>query len=333
MTALKTRKPTGIPPWPLVLIEGPEKSGKSYAAAQFTTSDKIGQAYWIDLGEGAADEYAAIPGADYLVIDHDGTWQDITTQIQAVHDIAEKSDKPVVLVIDSMTAEWEMLKDWASKRARESKFAQKQLREDPNAEVKPSMNLWNDAGNRHFKLMRQLMSFPGIVIITARGKEVAALDADGRPIPKAKEYRVEGHKTLPFDATVWVRLSREEPPTVVGCRSVHAGIRPGVDPPLRYPEFSLEHLIFEVLGLDPGKAKARQVTELVSDEKQLADAARAELRAFCEAHGIDGKKIAEQFHRERGEELRDTLDPQAVRDLLQALKDDAAVDAAQEKAS
>lgn len=327
---LKTRRPTGIPPWPLVLIEGPEKSGKSYAAAQFTASDKVGQCYWIDLGEGAADEYAAIPGADYEVIDHDGSWFDIIGQVREVHALAAGSEKPVVLVIDSMTAEWDMLKDWASNRARQSKFAQKQLREDPNAEVKPSMNLWNDAGDRHRSLMNLLMSFPGIVVITARGKEVAALDGDGRPIPKAKEYRVEGHKTLPFDASVWVRLSRDEPPTVVGCRSVHAGIRPGVDKPLRYPEFTLEHLIFEVLGLDPGKSKARDLTELVSDEKALADAARAELRDFCIEKGIDAKKVAERFHLERGEELRDTLDPQAVRNLLQALRDEVAVDEARE---
>lgn len=319
---IRTRKPTGIPPWPLVLIEGPEKSGKSYASAQFTACDKLGQCYWIDLGEGSADEYAAIPGADYLVVDHDGTWQDILGQIQEIHDAAANSDKPVVLIIDSMTAEWELLKDWISKRARESKFAQKQLREDPNAEVKPSMNLWNDAGDRHHKLMRLLMTFPGIVIMTARGKDVAALDADGKPIPKGRDYRVEGHKTLPYDATVWVRLSREDPPTVIGCRSVQHGIRPGVDRPQRFEEFSLEELIFGVLGFDAKAASARAVTDLVSDERHLADEARADLLQWCQANKVDPRKIAERFHESQGEELRETLDPSAVRNLLQALRDE-----------
>ncbi|WP_082134267.1 AAA family ATPase [Mycolicibacter heraklionensis] len=317
---IRTRKPTGIPPWPLVLIEGPEKSGKSFAAAQFTASDKIGQAYWIDLGEGAADEYAAIHGADYLVVDHDGTWQDIISQVEEIHTAAADADKPVVLVIDSMTAEWEMLKDWASKRARESKFAKAKLREDVNAEIKPSMNLWNDAGDRHQKLMRLLMTFPGIVVVTARGKDVAALDKDGKPIPNTKDYRVEGHKTLPYDASVWVRLSRDEPPTVVGCRSVHSGIRPGVDSPLRYPEFSLEHLIFEVLKIDVAATQAREVTELVSDEKHLADEARSELLAWCQSNQVDPKQVAARFLESQGEELRATLDPSAVRNLLQALQ-------------
>ena len=321
---LRTRKPTGVPSWPLVLIEGPEKSGKSYAAAQFTASDRIGQAYWIDLGEGAADEYAAIPGAKYLVVDHDGTWHDIIGQVQAIHHEARGAGKPVVLVIDSMTAEWDLLKDWASQRARESKFAQRQLRDDPNADVKPSMNLWNDAGDRHRKLMRLLMTFPGIVVMTARGKEVAALDDNGKPVPNSKDYRVEGHKSLPFDASVWVRLSRSEPPTVVGCRSVHAGIRPGVDRPARFPDFSLEHLIFDVLKVDAKTAAAREVTELVSDETAAANAARAELREWCTVHGVDMNVVADRFHQERGEELKVTLDVDAVTALLSELQQETA---------
>jgi hypothetical protein len=321
---IRTRKPTGIPPYPLVLIEGPEKSGKSYAAAEFTASDKIGQVYWIDLGEGAADEYAAIDGAKYLIVEHDGTWHDIMGQIGEIHAAARESEKPVVLVVDSMTAEWELLKDWASKRARESKFAQKQLREDPNAEVKPSMNLWNDAGDRHHQMMRLLMTFPGIVIMTARGKDVAALDSDGRPIPKAREYRVEGHKTLPYDASVWVRLSRDEPPTVIGCRSVKSGIRPGVDKPQRFPDFNLEHLIFTVLGLDVKEAKAREVTELVSDELQLANTARSALGDFIRLHKLSYKPIAERFYAEHNESLEDTRDPTAVWTFLTQLKSEKA---------
>lgn len=62
---LKTRKPTGAVPWPLVLLEGEEKAGKSWALAELSASDKVGDTYWFDLGEGAADEYGAIPGARY----------------------------------------------------------------------------------------------------------------------------------------------------------------------------------------------------------------------------------------------------------------------------
>ncbi|MEX7470160.1 AAA family ATPase [Mycobacterium adipatum] len=325
---LRTRKPTGVPPWPLVLIEGPEKSGKSWQAAAFTASEKIGQAYWLDLGEGAADEYAAIPGAKYLVIDHDGSWQDILQQVADVYEIAEKAqaqgEPPVVLVIDSMTAEWDMLKDWTSKRALESKFARKKLAEDPNAEVKPSQNLWNDAAERHYKLMRLLMRFPGICIITARGKEISAMGDDGKPIPNQKDYRVEGQKNLPFDASVWIRLSRDEHPQVIGCRSVKAGIQPGVDRPIKRPDLTVEQVVFDVLGLDSAKAQSRELTDLVSDEWQLAEASRLELREFCTANKLDAKGIAERFYQSQGEQLKDTRDASAVRSLLQALRDEVA---------
>lgn len=88
---LKTRKPTGIVPWPLLLIEGEEGAGKTYSAAQFSSSDHIGQMYWIDLDEGSADEYAAIEGANYLIIEHDGTYRDILEQVEAVHAEARRA--------------------------------------------------------------------------------------------------------------------------------------------------------------------------------------------------------------------------------------------------
>lgn len=266
MMGIKTRKPTGAVPWPLVLIEGGEKTGKSWQLAEFTASEKVGQAYWIDLGEGAADEYAAIPGANYLVIEHDGTWADIFGQVQAIREEAQRAhaagEKPVVLLIDSMTAEWDMLKDWATARAVSSKFGQRMLAKDPNAEVKPDNRLWNDANQRHASLMRLLMTFPGIVVMTARGKEVAAMGTDGKPVAGQKDYRVEGQKNLAFDSSAWVRLSRDEAPKVIGVRSVHAGVRPGVDHPVPAPSFSVEWLVFDVLKCDPTTAKVRDLQAL-----------------------------------------------------------------------
>ena len=60
MDGLKTRKPTGRVPWPCILLEGEEKAGKSWALAQLSTSDRIGALYWIDLNEGAGDEYSKV---------------------------------------------------------------------------------------------------------------------------------------------------------------------------------------------------------------------------------------------------------------------------------
>lgn len=272
MATLKTRVPTGRVPWPFVLVEGPEKSGKSWAAATLSASPRVGQTYWLDLGEGAADEYAAIPGANYLVIDHDGTWIDIVNQVAAVRDearaAADAGKPPVVLVIDSLSAEWEMLRDWANSRALKSDTNQKRLARDPNAEVLIGMNLWNAATARHKKLMTLLLTFPGIVVATARGKQVAALADDGRPIEGTKDYKVEGHKNLVFDASVVVRLSNQPktPPMVVSCRSVKHGLRPGVDDPVPAPNFTLEWLIFDALGCDPTTAHVRDLQKLDGGE-------------------------------------------------------------------
>ena len=268
---LHTRRPTGVVPWPLILIEGGEKSGKSWACAQFSTSSTIGQMYWIDLGEGASDEYGAIPGANYLIVEHDGTWEQIYGSVLAVRDEAQRAatvgDPPIVLVIDSMTSEWDLLKDWASNRARARfnararKQNQRQLADDD--EPKISMDLWNDANGRHRKLMTILMTFPGIVIITARGKEVAMIDEKGNPVPNAHEYRVEGQKSLGYDASCWIRLDRGKPATIIGVRSVHVGIRPGYDDPVRLPrDWSIEGIIFNTLRCDPISAHSRNLADL-----------------------------------------------------------------------
>lgn len=260
---LRTRKPTGAVPWPLVLIEGPEKSGKSWSCAELSASPKVGRTLWLDLNEGAADEYGSVPGARYEVIEHDGSWSSICGQVAAAKDEAARAaaagEPPVALIVDSVTAEWDLLKDWASGQAAKSDSNKKRLRDDPGAEVKIPMNVWNDATSRHRRLMTMLMTFPGIVVMTARGKEVASLDSSGRPVEGTKEYKVEGHKTLAYDASVWVRLSRDKAPVVVGARSVHTGIRPGIDEPQEAKDFTLEWLVFDALRCDPRQAHARDL--------------------------------------------------------------------------
>lgn len=265
---LVTRKPTGAVPWPFVLIEGPEKSGKSWSLAELSTSDRVGTVYWLDLGEGSADEYGAIPGADYEVLVHDGTWWSIVGQVDAVSEVAAQAVKtgepPVVLAIDSMTAAWDLLKNYADEMARDRLRRKGKKVTD---EVSISMDQWNLIGNRHAALITKLHQFPGIVVVTARGKEVAALDDNGRPIEGQKVYKVEGQKNLAFDASVWVRYSRETPPRIIGARSVHYGVRPGVDEPKpTSASFNLDRLVFDVLHCDPTSAHVRDVAPLSGGE-------------------------------------------------------------------
>ncbi|UCR74441.1 AAA ATPase [Mycobacterium phage Ritam007] len=270
---LKTRPPTGAVPWPLILVEGGEKAGKSWAAAVLSSSDKVGRTLWIDWAEGAADEYGAIPGARYEVIEHDGTWTSIMEQVRAAKDEAQRAidagEKPVVLVIDSMTAEWDFLKEWVDNKARRREANLKKLERDPEAEIVISTDLWNLATARHKELMRVLMRFPGIVVMIARGADQVAME-NGKPTSQ-RTWKVEGQKNLAFDASVWVRLNRGEHPQIIGARSVHAGIIPGEDKPRRVPDLTLEQLVFDILKCDPKTAHVRELESVQDRVLELLD--------------------------------------------------------------
>jgi hypothetical protein len=265
---LKTRKPSGRVPWPCILLEGEEKAGKSWALAQFSSSDRIGALYWIDLNEGAGDEYGAIPGAKYQLIEHDGSYAAVLSAVQAVkaeaRRAADAGQPPVVLAIDTGSAIWDGLKDWASDRAAKSARNRELLKRDPNAEVTISQNLWNDAGSRWRKLQTELLTFPGIVVVTARGKEVTEVDANGRPIEGQKTWSVQTHREFPYAASVWMRLRRGRRPLIVGARSVHVGIKPNSDPAREVTDQAatgrlLEWLVFDALKCDPGTAHVRDL--------------------------------------------------------------------------
>lgn len=273
-----TRKPTGRPAWPLILVEGPEKCGKTWMAAQLTATDRFSRRFWIDWGEGSADEYAAIPGADYEVLMHNNTFDDVSRRIEAIHAYAkqqeEAGEKPVLLVIDSMTAEWDALKDEANRIAVNSSSGRKKLEKDPGADVPISMNTWNTVGEKHGRLMRLLMTFPGVVVMTARGKEVAEIGENGKPVEGSKIYKVEGHKNLMYDASVVVRLSRDSLPQVIGMRSVHYGIRPGKDKPMPLGDKSLEELTWNVLFKDT-TPQVRDLGTTPTNEASTNDAGRS----------------------------------------------------------
>ncbi|MGY1590872.1 hypothetical protein ACI79D_02730 [Geodermatophilus sp. SYSU D00708] len=268
VSGLKTRQPTGRVPWPCILLEGEEKAGKSWALAQFSSSDRIGALYWIDLNEGAGDEYGAVPGAKYQLVEHDGSYAAVLAAVQAVkaeaRRAADAGEPPVVLGIDTGSAIWDGLKDWASDRASKSTRNRELLKRDPNAEITISQNLWNDAGSRWRKLQTELLTFPGIVVVTARGKEVTEVDANGRPVEGQKTWSVQTHREFPYAATVWMRLRRGRRPLLVGARSVHVGIKPNTDPAKEVTDPAatgrlLEWLVFDALRCDPGTAHVRDL--------------------------------------------------------------------------
>lgn len=262
--AIKSRKPTGEVAPPLILLDGPEKSGKSLIPVVLSRSDRVGATYWFDLGEGAADEYAALEGSDYEVIEHDGSYREILEQLTAVwheaHRASVAQEPPVVVVVDSASREWTMLTDWTNNRAKRSRNGQRKLSQDPDAEIDPTSNLWNDANKRHYRIMNLLMTFPGIAVVTARGKWVAVIGEDGQPTQE-KVWKTEGQKNLAYDVTAWISLTRDPRGQVLrGVRSlkVTEGFElPTIDVPVlggSWKVFDLEAFVFDVLGYNPKNA-------------------------------------------------------------------------------
>ncbi|OQO89902.1 hypothetical protein B1813_18855 [Saccharomonospora piscinae] len=318
--SIRTRKPTGQVPWPLLLVEGEEKAGKSWMVAELTASDRIGRKLWIELGsEGTADQYGAIPGADYEIVEHNGTWQGLVQAIAdataAAREAQEAGEPPVMLAVDSATAEWDLLKTIAEQRARASKYGRKILADDPNADVPIDRNHWTHVTELHYEhFLEPLKHFPGIAVVTARGKEVSSTDANGKPVPNSREYKVEGQKNLGFDCHAWVRLSRSGPPTVVGMRSVDHPIRPGRDKPVQDPDLSLERFIFDILGCDPAKAQTVQ-----APVRSELDEAKRDLWSAAQEMNWTAEKLAQGFAEENdGQDLQTATVEQlnAYRDFL-----------------
>lgn len=330
---IKSRKPTGQVPYPLILVEGPEKAGKSLLPVVLSTSERVGMTYWLDLGEGAADEYAALPGSEYVVIEHDGSYRDILEQITAVWHEAQRAvdagEAPVVLVIDSMSALWTMLVNWTNERARRSRNGQRKLKDDPDAEIDPTSNLWNDANKRHARVMELLMRFPGIAIVTARGKEVAEIGANGQPVEGRKIWKVEGQKNLAYDASAWIRLSRDpRGAELVGVRSLRLQVPKGrtLQVPMKevgpWEVCDLDAFIFDTLGCNPATAHVRDIKRLSGDaleglmEQVRSITTEADLKALWEAQNTalrpDDRETFKQSVTDRLTELRELPEEDAL---------------------
>jgi hypothetical protein len=253
---LRPYRPDGEVSPPFVLIEGPEKSGKTWAVAEATADPRICHTWWIEWGEKpVAKEYGKIPGADYEIVPHDGTIWAVLSLVEQLSVRAREMvgpGKAPMIVIDSMAGEWENLKKLAHLRTMETPSVKRKIANDPAAAAEShpiATNTWNDVTDLHYELLRMLQDWPGIAVMISRGKEVTAFDESGKPVTGTKTYKVEGQKNLGYDASAWVRFSRDTTPLVVGCRSVCAPLKPGVDRPRDYK--GLPWLVFQVLQFEP----------------------------------------------------------------------------------
>lgn len=265
---LKTRKPTGKPPWPFLLIAGAEKAGKTYAAAAASSSEKIDRTFWIEIGEGAADQYG--PLGRYEIVEHDGSVRGI---YQAIRDAsAVKSDKPNAIVLDSMTELWDLIVD------EQQQIANKR-RNKQDAPI--SMDQWNLAKKRWRAIIDALRAHTGPVIVTARLEQVVAMDTDGKPTTD-RTWKIRAEKNLPFEVDAIVEMPRPREAYLTGVRSLTLNIEPGGHQ--RLEDFTVDGL-FDLMGLDdtaprnytaPDSSKASSTDEAwFAATREYIDAARS----------------------------------------------------------
>lgn len=278
MAELKTRRPTRTATWPRVLLSGEEGTDGAWMAAELSADPRLVTTYWLEIGADAnADVYAAVPGADYEVIVHDGTWLDLYDQLSAAWEeahAAAEAGMPSALVVTSMSGEWTMLGDTADRRARRREAAELARRGlDPAAayssevpvEIDP--DLWMLVGRRHRQLMAKILTWPGPVVLTAREQF-----KDGRWVLRAQDQ-------LGHDVTAWVRLTRDDHPEIVSLISAdHRRLTREERAQLR-PEFNLWRLIWEWSGCN---ADTRAPAVRVFDGDQVMPDEQAPLRLVKE---------------------------------------------------
>jgi hypothetical protein len=272
---LRTRKPTGMVPPPVILLEGETGSGRSWTTAELSSSENVGRTLWVELGdESTADQYGAIPGVRYEIVRPDNAgevwdWDSLYTAARDARDEAAKAaangEPPMVLVVDQVGAIWDMLSEWADNRARNTKANKKELAENPNFEYVIGSNFWNDATDRWRKFITVMLTFKGIVVLLSRGEEITLFE-NGQPTKK-KTWKVAGQKSLTSSMPIWVRLTRDGNPKLVKLRAVVNGIKPGVDREQALPGFTLERLIFERYGWDPQASGSRELVPMVAGDE------------------------------------------------------------------
>jgi hypothetical protein len=259
---LKTRKPTGKPSWPILLLAGGEKCGKSYSAAAFSASDLIDRTLWIEIGEGSADLYGAMPGARYEIVEHDGTFSSLLAAAQAA--VAQPArGKPHAIVVDSMTELWDLL------------CAEQQTVATKRGKDIITMDQWNTAKRRWRQFFDTIRIHDGPVILTARYEQVTVV-VDGKPATvdgskngkPLKEWKVRAEKNLGFEVDGTIEIPKPRQFYLNGMRSLAMSVPMGGHLPLG-DDFNLDKFMRD-LGLAAGTTP-RHYTAPAEDQQHIAE--------------------------------------------------------------
>lgn len=329
--SLTTRKPTGKPPWPVALIAGVEKAGKSYAAAEASASPLIDRTFWFTQGEDDPDEYGALPGARFEIVVYDGTFRDLYLKMKEA--AAEPMDpaRPHLWVLDSATKLWDLISDMAQVEKNRRWAKRQQNNGAKAAEVVPGdglridMDLWNVARSRWDGVLELMTKHQGPSIITARLEKKAIVDeATGEPT-KFKDWKVLAQKQLPFEVGVVIELHARGEAYLTGVRSLRFKPEQARTP---YPDFTMDDL-WRKLGLADAEAVGPRIHVQVTGEQSasaddLIVARRGELLnqllEVARTARVTAERLAEKWLEEHGHDIRVTTDIGSLELMLDDLR-------------
>ena len=306
MSALKTRKPTGKPPWPMLLIAGAEKAGKSWACAEASSSPLIGRTFWIGCGEDDPDEYAHVPGARFEIVVHDGTYRGLLNAIKLAAAEPTTDDKPNLIVFDSVTRLWDLLCHQAQDNALKRAITKAEKAKVPAPdEADVTMDLWNKAKDYWAGVMDALRAHRGPVVLTARLDDVVVLDNFGKPT-RERDLKVKAEKSLPYDVTAIVQMPKRGEAWITGVKSVRVKLPKRKDVS---DWFTVDEL-WRRMGLaEEGATADRQHTGVdATDTDQLAKAVLAEIGAVADTLPGGRQAVAESWAAEHGSNIAEATD-------------------------
>lgn len=246
MAELRTRRPDKAATWHhRALLSYEPGTYPERMIAELTADTRLAASYWLEAGQDAnADLYATVPGADYDIICHDGTWLDMYEQVCAAWDDARDAAEagyPSALIITSLSGVDAMLNDAADRLARRQHAAVLAARGlDPalaySSEVRVEIHadVWKVMSRRRQQLMAKVLTWPGPVVMTARETR----SPEG-------QWQLRANEQVGFDTTSWIRLTRDEPPEIVSLDTAdHYRLTRSERAALR-PSFTLAKLVFE----------------------------------------------------------------------------------------
>lgn len=332
---LRTRKPTGLPSWPILLLGGAQKAGKSYACAVASGSKHIGRTLWVSIGEQDPDELGSLPGADFELVEHDGTYRGILESVRSAVCEAPVDDKhPTLIVVDSVSNLWDLLSRMAqvemTQRLERKRAAATRNGRNPGPEMteppsKIDNDLWNIANDRWDHVMEALGAHLGPVVLTGRLELVSVYD-DGGNITKEKMWKVQAQKRLPFSVTAVIEMYKRGDAVLKGVTSHRMRFE---EETTLAKDWTIEG-IWRGMGLLDGGPIGERVYSR-TDTGEETDRARAvlldEIRSAADALGESTAATATAWKQQHGHAITETTDIAgltAVRDALRDRVDEAA---------